>query len=291
MIITVEGRTTDSTGMTYDQMYDLCKSLGASYAYCLDGGGSVQTVVRGNLINRQVDNNGMSERLVPDFLYVTKDSENKNSIISQNYDTGKITKKLTEIMYNLSNINEIPSNLVYSKNLDTIDKTGFYWSYKGTIGVPGEMSYGIIHFQITNNSAMQVAFPYHIRDSEIKYRRTTGNGTTNEWTSWRGNGTTSWNGLTLEEGWSNYGNGEPGLGYSQQGNTVFLKGTITGSSSDNIVSILPEELRPKIVHVIPSTSREGNEYKASVIKITPQGEIQLLNSTTEWNIINVTYLI
>lgn len=291
MFITVEGRTTDSAGMTYDQMYDLCKELGASYAYCLDGGGSAQTVVRGNLLNRQADNNGMSERKVPDFLYVTKDTDNKNSIVSQNYDTGNITKKLTEIMYTMSNINGIPSNLVYSKNLDTIDKTGFYWSYKGTIGVPGEMSYGIIHFQITNNSAMQVAFPYHIRDSEIKYRRTTGNGTTNEWTSWRGNGTTSWHGLTLEEGWSNHGNGEPGLGYSQQGNTVFLKGTVTGSSSDNIVSILPEELRPKIVHVIPSTSREGNEYKASAIKITPQGEIQLLNSTTEWNIISATYLI
>jgi len=291
MFITVEGRTTDSVGMTYDQMHDLCKRLGASYAYCLDGGGSAQTVVRGNLLNRQVDNKGMSERIVPDFLYVTKDSDNKNSIVSQNYDTGNITKKLTEIMYTMSNINGVPSNLSFSSNLDTIDKTGFYWSYKDTIGVPGEMSYGILHFQISANSAMQVAFPYHNRDSEIKYRRTTGTGTTNQWHDWRGNDTSTWNGLILADGWSNYGNGEPGLGYSQQGNKVYLKGTVKGSSSNNVVAILPEELRPKIMFVIPSTSREGDQYKASAIKINPQGEVQLLNPTTEWNIISVTYLI
>src|SRR5699024_11813620 len=69
MFITVEGRNAASVVMTYDQMYDLCKELGASYAYCLDGGGSTQTVVRGNLLNRQTDNNGMSERIVHDFLY------------------------------------------------------------------------------------------------------------------------------------------------------------------------------------------------------------------------------
>ncbi len=291
MFITVEGRTTDSMGMTYDQMYDLCKRLGASYAYCLDGGGSAQTVVRGNLLNRQVDNKGMSERKVPDFLYVTKDSDNKNSIVSQNYDTGNITKKLTEIMYTMSNTNGVPSNLSTTSNLDTIDKTGFYWVSRNTIGVPGNWSYGVLHFQINANSAMQVAFPYHESVGEIKYRRTIGTGTTNQWRAWRGNDTTIWNALTLAEGWSNYGNGEPGVGYSQQGNKVYLKGTVKGSSSDNVIAILPEEIRPKIAHVIPSTSREGDQYKASAIKINQLGEVQLLNPTTEWNIISATYLI
>ena len=146
MFITVEGRNATSAGMTYDQMYDLCKLLGASYAYCLDGGGSTQTVVRGNLLNRQTDNNGMSERIVPDFLYVTKDSDNKNSIISQNYDTGNISKKLTEITYTMSNINGVPSNLSTTSNLDTIDKTGFYWVNRYAVGAPGDMSHGVLHF-------------------------------------------------------------------------------------------------------------------------------------------------
>lgn len=291
MFITVEGRTADSVGMTYDQMYDLCKRLGASYAYCLDGGGSTQTVVRGNLLNRQVDNNGMTERLVPDFLYVTKDSDNKNSIVSQNYDVGNITKKLTEIMYTMSNINGVPSNLSTTSNLDTIDKTGFYWVNRNAIGVPGNWSYGVLHFQITANAAMQVAFPYHDSVGEIKYRRTIGTGTTNQWLAWRGNDTTIWNALTLAEGWSNYENGEPGLGYSQQGNKVYLKGTVKGSSSSNVVAVLPEGLRPKTMFVVPSTSREGDQYKASAIKISGLGEVQLLNPATEWNIISATYLI
>ena len=291
MFITVEGRNAASVGMTYDQMYDLCKDLGASYAYCLDGGGSTQTVVRGNLLNRQTDNNGMSERIVPDFLYVTKDSDNKNSIISQNYDTGNISKKLTEITYTMSNINGIPSNLSTTGNLDTIDKTGFYWVNRYAVGAPGDMSHGVLHFQITANAATQIAFPYHESVGEIKYRRTIGTGTTNQWRAWRGNDTTVWNALTLAEGWLNYGNGEPEIAYSQQGNKVYLKGIVKGSSLNNVVAVLPEGLRPKATSVIPSTSRELDQYKASAIKINTSGEIQLLNPTTEWNIVSGTYLI
>ena len=291
MFITVEGRNADSVGMSYDQMYDLCKGLGASYAYCLDGGGSTQTVVRGNLLNRQTDNSGMSERMVPDFLYVTKDSDNKNSIISQNYDTGNISKKLTEITYTMSNINGIPSNLSNTSNLDTIDKTGFYWVNRYAIGAPGDMSHGVLHFQITANAATQIAFPYHESAGEIKYRRTIGTGTTNKWRAWRGNDTTVWNALTLAEGWLNYGNGEPEIAYSQQGNKVYLKGIVKGSSLNNVVAVLPEGLRPKATSVIPSTSRELDQYKASAIKINELGEIQLLNPTTEWNIVSATYLI
>ena len=291
MFITVEGRNAASVGMTYDQMYDLCKELGASYAYCLDGGGSTQTVVRGNLLNRQTDNNGMSERIVPDFLYVTKDSDNKNSIVSQNYDTGNISKKLTEIMYTMSNINGIPSNLSTTSNLDTIDKTGFYWVNRYAVGAPGDMSHGVLHFQITANAATQIAFPYHESVGEIKYRRTIGTGTTNQWRAWRGNDTTIWNALTLSEGWLNYGDGEPEIAYSQQGNKVYLKGIVKGSSLNNVVAVLPEGLRPKATSVIPSTSRELDQYKASAIKINTSGEIQLLNPTTEWNIVSATYLI
>ena len=291
MFITVEGRNAASVGMTYDQMYDLCKELGASYAYCLDGGGSTQTVVRGNLLNRQTDNNGMSERIVPDFLYVTKDSDNKNSIISQNYDTGNISKKLTEITYTMSNINGVPSNLSTTSNLDTIDKTGFYWVNRYAVGAPGDMSHGVLHFQITANAAMQIAFPYHESLGEIKYRRTIGTGTTNQWRAWRGNDTTIWNALTLSEGWLNYGDGEPEIAYSQQGNKVYLKGIVKGSSLNNVVAVLPEGLRPKATSVIPSTSRELDQYKASAIKINTSGEIQLLNPTTEWNIVSATYLI
>src|SRR5699024_4080128 len=50
MFITEEGRNDASVGMTYDQMYDLGKELGASYAYYMDCGGSTQTIERGNLV-------------------------------------------------------------------------------------------------------------------------------------------------------------------------------------------------------------------------------------------------
>src|SRR5699024_12875220 len=106
------------------------------------------------------------------ILERTKVTDIKNLIVSKNYDTVNISKKLTEIMYTMSNINGVPSNLSTTRNLDTIDKTGFYWVNRYAVGAPGDMSHGVLHFQITANAATQIAFPYHESVGEIKYRRT-----------------------------------------------------------------------------------------------------------------------
>lgn len=289
MFITIEGRNGDSEGMNYDDMYRVCESLGASYAYCLDGGGSTQTLVRGNLINKQVDGNGMKERVVPDFLYVDKKVENKKSIKSYSYDIGKITKTLTEMLYKNSNSKGVPNKVDIITDLDSVKETGLYWVGKSAKGSPGDMSYAIIHFQVYDNAALQLAIPYHESSSNILFRRTVGTGDTNTWRNWRPDNTTTWSGLTFESGWSNYGNGEPGLGYSLQGNKVYIKGTVKGSSSNNIITTLPGDIIPKIVVISPTTSKQGDEYKASAIKINTNGEVEIINPSTEWNLVSLTY--
>lgn len=51
LFLTCEGRTRANLGMTYDDIIRILLARGVTTAYCLDGGGSSQTVVRGHLVN------------------------------------------------------------------------------------------------------------------------------------------------------------------------------------------------------------------------------------------------
>ena len=293
MFITVEGRNGESQGMTYDEMYNVCKNLGATYAFCLDGGGSTQTLVRGNLINRQVDNNGKNERKVVDFLYVEKENVKKDTVKSYNYDVGNITKNIADISYDISTISTIPEKTAPTSNINLINKTGLYWTGKDGIGSPGLVSYGILHFQVFDNAALQLVIPYNSNSLDgILFRKTTGAGTSNTWDTWRTNDITKWTGISLLNNWSNYGNGEPSFGYSKQGNKVYLKGIIKNSDgSYGKVANLPSDIIPKVMSVIPTTSMEGGNYKSSAIRISQDGSIELINPSTDWNIISGCYFL
>ena len=293
MFITVEGRNGESQGMTYDEMYDICKNLDVTYAFCLDGGGSTQTLVRGNLINRQVDNNGKNERKVVDFLYVEKENVKKDTVKSYNYDVGNITKNIADISYDLSSISSIPEKTAPTSNIDIINKTGLYWTGKDGVGSPGLMSYGILHFQVFDNAALQLAIPYNSNSLDgILFRKTTGTDTSNTWDTWRTNDVTKWTGISLLNSWSNYGNGEPSIGYSKQGNKIYLKGIIKNSDgSYGKVANLPSDITPTVMTVIPTTTMESGNYKSSAIRISQDGSIELINPSKDWNVISGWYFL
>ena len=97
IFLTVEGRKINSPGFSFDDIFRVCQGLGATFAYCLDGGGSTQTVLRGSLINNINDEMGTKERDVPDFLYIEKDTDNNNSVRSQHKDIGYISKDIKDI--------------------------------------------------------------------------------------------------------------------------------------------------------------------------------------------------
>lgn len=67
-IVTSEGRNfDDSSGLTVYEIADLCISLGLEYAYLLDCGGSVETVIDGEQLN--VIYEGSTGRKVPSFIF------------------------------------------------------------------------------------------------------------------------------------------------------------------------------------------------------------------------------
>src|SRR5690606_8689384 len=65
------GRGFGGQGMTMEDVTRILMERKVKFAFNLDGGGSVSTVVDGALITEKIDVRGTMERLRPNFLYVS----------------------------------------------------------------------------------------------------------------------------------------------------------------------------------------------------------------------------
>lgn len=70
LIFSTGGRGIDGEGMTASDMIRIFKQLNVKFAFNLDGGGSVSTVIGDRLITKKIDGDGTKERPRPNFLYV-----------------------------------------------------------------------------------------------------------------------------------------------------------------------------------------------------------------------------
>lgn len=154
------GRVRGEKGFTYADLARVCKKHDCYNAYALDGGGSTELIVEDIKVNYDIENNGTSRRACPHVLFV-------GEILEYATFKGMIT------------------TLGEHEDLNKIDKSGIYWVYNWTPnapGNPGGRSYGIIHFQISDNDSMQVAFPFATEKGySTKTRRTIGAGQYSPW--------------------------------------------------------------------------------------------------------------
>lgn len=74
LILSCGGRGINGDGMTAKEMMRILKDLKVKFAFNLDGGGSVSTVIGDKLITPKIDDNGTSERLRPNFLYIQRNN-------------------------------------------------------------------------------------------------------------------------------------------------------------------------------------------------------------------------
>ena len=75
LFVVSDGRTSESAGLSLYELANFMKSLGATYVYNLDGGGSSTMVFQGEVVNNPTTNgNKISERAVSDILYIGKNS-------------------------------------------------------------------------------------------------------------------------------------------------------------------------------------------------------------------------
>jgi len=299
MIITTQGRGYDGEGLTYAEAMDLCLYHDAVFAYNLDGGGSTQSVVRGSLLNTPIDSYGKAERGVVDFLYFDKPSFKSEVFRSFSRDVGHISKKLSDVKVDVGSIiADLSSNgggefrefATRADDLNSINKSGLYWATNSSKQSPGDYSYGILHFQANSDSALQIAFPYHNSLSEIKMRRTTGN--MNSWTGWRTNFEKStWNSISLQNGWSNYGGSEPIASYVVRNGVVYVRGLITGGSTtlNSLIGSIPSEYRPSSRHIVSTLSSGDNGYEPSRFFIETNGDIKYMNGGNNWFVLTTSY--
>lgn len=70
LILSCGGRGFGGDGMTALDVIRILEGEGVKFAFMLDGGGSVATVIHGERITEQIDGDGTMDRLRPNFLYV-----------------------------------------------------------------------------------------------------------------------------------------------------------------------------------------------------------------------------
>lgn len=70
LFVVVDGRTSESSGMTLKQLAQVFVDRGAVIAYNLDGGGSSTLWFNGTLINNPTDGRNVGERKVSDILFL-----------------------------------------------------------------------------------------------------------------------------------------------------------------------------------------------------------------------------
>lgn len=70
IIFSCTGRDKGGEGMVVDDVLRLLQTYNTKYAFMLDGGGSVQTIVNGKIMTRLIDTAGTALRARPNFLYV-----------------------------------------------------------------------------------------------------------------------------------------------------------------------------------------------------------------------------
>ncbi|ANT44914.1 hypothetical protein vB_SscM-2_047 [Staphylococcus phage vB_SscM-2] len=195
LVISVQGRGINGQGMDYEDTYRICSELGVKFAYHLDGGGSMQTNVRGSIITNPIDENGTKERKVKDFLYVTisedirKNRSNQKEFSNHSKNISDIQVKMDKLSKDFANMGTIPNvgdfkdTATFVSDANTIRQSGMYWVTNATLNTPKDYSYGLFHWQVNPTSALQMIVPFHINLGETLIRRT--NGSMDAWTSWR----------------------------------------------------------------------------------------------------------
>ena len=124
-------------GMTLPTLLNIMLTeLGCNFAFRLDQGGSLEHVKNSVIINQITDNDGMTERGVPDFLYFSKEIETvTDNNFAENYNTlGDVEAKANFAKQNSIYQKEIIADIVkYNKPIDS-EKIGHGFEFANSSG-------------------------------------------------------------------------------------------------------------------------------------------------------------
>ncbi|MEE0955884.1 MAG: phosphodiester glycosidase family protein [Eubacterium sp.] len=72
VMVVSDGRTSESAGLTLQQLAEVMQDLGCTTAYNLDGGGSTTMYFNGSIVNNPTSGHGIKERSVSDIVYIAE---------------------------------------------------------------------------------------------------------------------------------------------------------------------------------------------------------------------------
>ena len=190
LFMAADGRTHIDKGLTSILASEIMLAKGCTDAWAMDGGGSVSYSVRGSKFNRNIDNNGMSDRLVHISLNFKKDS--KSDAVTEAF--GKIgEEKQNTVMQFIPYINdlysriddnvEIPDNT----DLNTITTVGRY-AARGNASAstmtnsPTSVAFVLTIIKISSTITFHVLCDYN---GDIYVRRNYVYSNANHYTAWK----------------------------------------------------------------------------------------------------------
>lgn len=182
--MTVHGRTKGQKGVTYKELANiLINKYKLTNACATDGGGSSEIIINHSKVNWNIENYGMDRRPLPHFLIFREQPKPINKMQQQIREIMELVSQLSDRVLRGESARGVFNEQLNGfkiGDLNEIKRSGLYWCTKDTPNSPGEISYGILHFEVEPGAMMQYAFPYADNGYDIKMRRVQGT----QWGKW-----------------------------------------------------------------------------------------------------------
>lgn len=295
-----DGRTDYNAGLDSNQVAAKMADLGCTDAWMMDGGGSTSVTFKGSKLNRNIDDNGMSDRMIRFAFNIKK--EDKNDFLTPVY--GKIGEEKQNIIQQVvPSVNDLRIKCGYlfsdsmykiqeNDDLNNYTKTGRYSCSPNATAATISNSPTSVTFNLEVTYLTSSQYIQTIEDlSGNVYRRTNHiYGGANHYTAWRAVTYYSYvQNITLQNATAGGNNSF----YYKSGTTVtvFLDFTPNVSGQNVVIATLPEGYRPPVmVRTVPqSVANVNRDLDTTYVSIQPNGDIDVYMTHAFRAFVNLTF--
>lgn len=183
IIVTTEAKPINKTGMTLDDIANVYLTNGATEAYVLDSGGSTSTTVESIKLNSNKDDEGLTDRQVASFLYISKPDMTRNPDFDEDVSLSSALSLVLNAIRGAA-----PQLALYPLSANTgviwdcneLPRNSVGYTYPNTLNAPPGTSYWhIFTYGQSDTAKVQIALRH--TTNEFAYRTLTGE----TWRDWK----------------------------------------------------------------------------------------------------------
>lgn len=184
IILSCDGRTADNMGLTSEETQEILLAKNCVNAWNIDGGGSTSTTIKGTKINRNVDDDGTTDRIIPFTLNIKKEND-LNEIITKAF--SKIGEVKQEILNQiLPDVFNMKGDNITSQDVDDLIGRVYMGYGNNLTNIPVSTSGYFINIPHSGSSGEEYRELYNVqlyftRDTNNCYIRRQVNGNFTPW--------------------------------------------------------------------------------------------------------------